>query len=116
MPSLRKAAGRCAASWQLLPYARRALQQVLELLLPEFRHARGAVTGGVLACGDQVVAAVLHALDLALEDPELGRVALVVGRIHGQQGRLDALQSRRSIEVARRVPLQEGIVGVERER
>src|SRR5258707_6178803 len=52
-----------------------------------------SVPGGLLAAGDQQDAAVLHPLDFAVEHAGLRRVALVVGRIDGEQHRLDALRS-----------------------
>ena len=61
---------------------------------------------------DLVVAAVLHALDLALEDAELDRVALVVGGIDRQHARLDLLQAGRRIVVARGVIRVDVIVGI----
>src|SRR6266700_4218801 len=47
--------------------------------------------------------AVLHALDLALQDAELDRVALIVGGVDRQNARLDLLQTRRRVVVARGV-------------
>src|SRR6185369_13477911 len=70
------------------------LQQVGELLLPPLGLAGGAVADGLRAGGDQIVAAALHALDLALHDAELGRVPLVVGRVDREHARLDLLQQR----------------------
>src|SRR5467141_4210808 len=66
----------------------------------------------VAARRDEQVAPVLHALDLALEDSELGRVALVVGSVDGDERRADALQPRRRVVVVRGFPLEEDIVGV----
>ena len=90
--------------------------QQREPLLPNPRRRRGAGAGGVLAARDQQHAAVLHALDLALQHAELGRVALVVGRVDREQHRLDALQARRGVVVARGIPLVEMVVGVAAER
>jgi hypothetical protein len=100
----------------LLPLARRRLQQLGELSLPEARLAGGAVAGGLVVRGNQEHAAVLHPLDLPVEQPELGRVALVVRRVDRQQRRLDALQVGGGVVVAGGVPLVEVIVGVTAER
>ena len=70
------------------------------------------MAAGLLARGDQQQLAVLHALQLALHDAGLGRVALVVGRIDGEQRRRDALEARRGVVVARGVPIVEEVVGV----
>src|SRR2546421_711585 len=59
----------------------RALAQELrELVLPPLGLRGRAVTGGLRAARGEEHAAVLHALDLALHDAELGRGALVISR------------------------------------
>src|SRR4030095_8838833 len=78
---------------RLFRAARRALQQLRQLLLPEFRLGGGAVAGGLVTRGDQQDAAVLHPLDLAIQQAELWRVALVVRRVDHQQNRLAALHA-----------------------
>src|SRR5436309_973675 len=66
----------------------------------------------VAARRDEDVASVLRALDLALEDPELRRVAFVVGGVDGDERRADALQARRRVVVVRGFPLEQHVVGV----
>src|SRR5882724_3027214 len=83
---------------------RRRLQQFLQLPLPELRHSGGAVAARLLAARYQVKPPVLDALELALHDAELRRIALVVGGIDRQQRGLDALQAGRRVVVARRFP------------
>src|SRR5262245_13674780 len=63
-------------SLRLLPLVRRGLQELGELLLPESRLAGGAATGRLVARGNQEHEAVLHPLDLAIEQAELRRVAV----------------------------------------
>jgi hypothetical protein len=58
--------------------ARRGLQHLHELLLPELREERRCMTGGLLTPRDKQDPAVVYALDLAVEDPELRGVALIV--------------------------------------
>src|SRR5262249_10817124 len=48
------------------------LQQLLQLLAPEFCHAGGRVAARVFARRDQVKPAVLHALECALRDSVSG--------------------------------------------
>ena len=59
-------------------------QQLLHLLLPEFRHCRRAVAARLLAGRYQVKAAILHALQLAIHDFGFRRIALVIGGINSQ--------------------------------
>jgi len=88
------------------------LHQLSQLRLVELCLGSGAVTGGLLARRNQEHAAVLHALDLALEEAELGRIALVIGRVYRHQRRFDLLQPGRGIVVVRGFPLQELVVRV----
>ena len=74
------------------------------------------MAGGLVTRGDQQHAAVFHPLDLAVEQPEFRRVALVVSRVNGQQCRLDSLQTRGGVVVARRVPLVQVVVGITAKR
>src|SRR5262245_16673015 len=92
------------------------LQELLQLAGEEFGHAGGAVAARVLARRDQVEAPVLHPLELALHDAGLGRVALVVGRVDGEEGGFYALQPGRRVVVARGVAGIWAVVGVGRER
>ena len=48
---------------------------------------------GLGGCRNLVVAGVLDTLDLALEDAELDRVALVIGGINRQNSCLDLFQA-----------------------
>src|SRR5712691_10723479 len=96
----------------LLHYTPGSLEQIREVLLPQRRVDRGAVPARVAARRDEQVAPVLHALDLALEDPELWRVAFVVGGVDGDERRADALQARRRVVVVRGFPLIQDVVGV----
>src|SRR4051812_12750214 len=84
--------------------SRRLPEQLRELVLPPLRLPGRAVAARLRARGDEEHAAVLHAPDLAVEDARLRRVALVVGRVDGEQRRLDLLEAGRRIVVARRVP------------
>src|ERR1700693_3807824 len=70
------------------------------------------MASSVAARRDEDVAPVLHALDLALENSKLGRVAFVVGGIDGDERRADALQARRRVVVVRGFPLVQDVVGV----
>jgi hypothetical protein len=58
--------------------SRRSLQYFLQGMLPEFRLAGGAVAGSLVAGGYQEHAAIFHAFDLALQQPELRWIAFVV--------------------------------------
>src|SRR5882762_8593997 len=82
------------------------------MLLPQRRIAGGAMAACVAARGNQHVAAVLDALDLSLEDTELGRVAFVVVGVDREERRADALQTRRRVVVVRGFPLIQDVVGV----
>src|SRR5438309_2551401 len=92
--------GFCSAPQQalrkiiLLPRSRRPLQQIRQMLLPQRCVAGGAMAARLAARRYQHVAPALHALDLALQDSELGRVALVVGGVDGDERCADALQTR----------------------
>jgi xanthine dehydrogenase iron-sulfur cluster and FAD-binding subunit A len=66
----------------------------------------------VAARRDEDVAPVLRALDLALENSRLGRVAFVVGGVDGEERRADPLQARRRVVVVRGFPLVQDVVGV----
>src|SRR5262245_28395445 len=92
------------------------LQELLQLPGEEFGHAGGAVAARVLARRNQVEAPVLHPLELAFHDAGLGRVALVVGRVDGEESGFYALQRGRRVVVARGVPCVQVVVGVGRER
>ena len=70
------------------------------------------MAGGLIAGGDQKGAPIPDALDLAVQHTQLRRVALVVRRVDGQQRRLDALEARRRVAVARRVPLIELVIRI----
>ena len=72
-----------------------------------------AVAAGLLADRDQHVLAALHALDLPLEDPQLGRVDLIVGGVDRDQRRPDALEPGRGVVVARGVERVQHVVGIE---
>jgi len=50
---------------------RRGLQQVAHFLLPELRLEGGSVACGLVAGGYQQNTSVLHALDLAVQNPKL---------------------------------------------
>ena len=56
-----------AGTKKLLPQSRRVLQQFRHLRFPKLRMPRGAMPGRLIATGDQINAAVLHAFDLALQ-------------------------------------------------
>src|SRR5258706_11895778 len=85
---------KCRHIWNLLPpRQRRPLQQIRKVLLPQRRVAGSAVATRVAARRDEDVAPVLHALDFALENSELRRVALVVGGVDRDERRADALQA-----------------------
>src|SRR4051812_15784479 len=60
------------------------LQQFGEVALPPFGLPGRAVAARLLAGGNEDEAAVLHLLHLALHDAELGRVALVVRGVDGE--------------------------------
>src|SRR5216684_3496128 len=59
-------------------------QQVLHLLLPELRHEGRSVAARVLTRRDQEEATVLHALELAIHDPGLWRITLIICGIDSQ--------------------------------
>ena len=82
------------------------------MFFPQCRVAGGAVPARVAARRDEHGAPVLHALDLALEDSELRRVALVVGGVDRDERRADAFQKRRRVVVVRGFPLIQDVVGV----
>jgi len=52
------------------------------------------VPGGVLARRDEQHAAILHALDRALEEAKLRGIALVVGGVDGEHRSPDLLEPR----------------------
>ena len=76
------------------------LQQLLQLLAPEFCHAGGRVAARVFAGRDQVKPTVFHAFECAFRDSGFGRVAFIVGRIDRQQRSLDAFKAGRGVVVA----------------
>src|SRR5262245_29654541 len=95
----RRHAEQAAGGWLHRPPGH-ALQEFLQLLLPELRHAGGAVAAGVGARRNEVEAAVLHARERLLGDPGFRRIALVVRRVDRQQRRRDALEARGGVIVA----------------
>src|SRR2546428_3193222 len=97
---------------KLLRRARRGLQQIPHFLLPESRVESSCVTGGLVAGGYQQYTAILHPLDLAVQDSKFRWITLVVRRVDGKQRGLDALQPWRRVVVARRFPLIKHIIGV----
>ena len=60
-------------------------EQLHQLIFPQAGDGVAAVAARFVAEWNHDRAAVRHALDLALEDPELGRIDQVVGRIDRQQ-------------------------------
>src|SRR5258708_38245786 len=88
--------GRRRRAGELPSLARRGrlVQQVGQQVLPPLGLAGGAVAAGLGGRGDLVVAGVRYALDLAREDAELGRVALVGGGVDRQDAGLDLLEAR----------------------
>src|SRR5450432_1445952 len=70
------------------------------------------MTAGLGGCRNLVVTGVADTLDLAPEDAELDRVALVIGGIDRQNAGLDLFQTGRWIVVARGVIRVDVIVGV----
>src|SRR5712664_143116 len=91
-------------------------QQVLHLLLPELRHEGRSVAARVLTRRDQEEATVLHALELAIHDPGLWRITLIICGIDSQEGRLYPIQAGRGVIVARRIPLIQEVIGIGGER
>src|SRR6059058_1798345 len=65
------------------------LEQPHQLIFPESRNGVTAVTAGFVAQRNQHRAALWHALDFALQDPELRGVDHIVGRIDGEEWRVD---------------------------
>src|SRR5215831_20492936 len=90
----------------------RRLQELLQLLAPEFCHARGGVAARVFAGRYEVEPAVLDAFEFALGDSGFRRITLVVGRIDRQQRGVNAFKTRGGIVVARRLPLVQKVVGI----
>ena len=92
----------------------RRVQELLQLLRVPLGRRRGAVAGGRLARRNQQQLRVLDALELALHDPGLRRIALVVGRVDRQHAR-PGCWSRpgAAIVVARGFPGVEIVVGVD---
>ena len=71
-----------------------------------------AVAARLIAGWNQNIAAALHALDLTLQNSQLGRVHLIVRRIDGVERGLDLFQVRRRVVIARAVVLVNHVVGV----
>src|SRR5262249_56885884 len=88
------------------------LQQLLQLLAPEFCHAGGRVAARVFARRYQVKPAVLHAFEFALRDSGFWRIAFIVSRIDRQERGLNPFKAGRGVIVARRLPLVAKVVGV----
>src|SRR3989442_1410634 len=61
---------------KLLRRARRGLQQIPHFLLPESRVESSCVTGGLVAGGYQQYTAILHPLDLAVQDSKFRWITL----------------------------------------
>src|SRR5712675_3586241 len=64
----------------------------------------------VAARRDEDVAPAFDALDFALENSQLGRVALVVGGVDGDEHRANASEARRRAVVVRGFPLVHDVV------
>src|SRR5262245_633776 len=60
------------------------VQQLEKVIFPEYGEVVGLVPSGFIAKRDENVAALLHALDLALEDAELRRVDFIIGGVDGE--------------------------------
>src|SRR5262245_42737029 len=95
---------------------RSRLQQLLQLLAPEFCHAGGSMAAGVFAGRYQVKPAVLHALEFAFRDSGFRRIAFIVSRIDRQERGLNPFEAGRWVVVARRLPLVKKVIGVGGER
>src|SRR5258705_11964155 len=91
-------------------------QHVLHLLLPELRHEGRSVAARVLTRRDQEEATVLHVLELAIHDPGLWRITLIICGIDSQEGHLNPIQAGRWVIVARRIPLIQEVIGIGVER
>ena len=77
------------------------------------RFHRGSQHWCLVRAGrDHEESAALHPLELRLHDPELGRVALVVDGVDGEQRGADAFEPGRRVVVARCVPLVDEVVGI----
>ena len=68
------------------------VQQLEKVIFPDYGEIVGLVAAGFIAKRDENVAALLHALDLALEDAELWRVDFIIGGIDSKQRRLDLFE------------------------
>src|SRR5215475_8613597 len=62
----------------------RNVQQLEKVIFPEYGEVVGLVPSGFIAKRDENVAALLHVLDLALEDAELRRVDFIIGGVDGE--------------------------------
>src|SRR3954454_17803153 len=92
----------CIAIWSSLHLTRRrCFQQVIKRLLPKLGKAGRTMATRIGPGRYQIVAAVLHALDLAIHETGFRRIAFVVRRIDGEQRGLDLVQLRCWIIVAR---------------
>src|SRR5450432_2435054 len=87
------------ASLRCEPWGR--LQHRAQLTAIKLGRASRAVTGGVFAGGDQHCTAVLDAFDLAIEQAQFHRVALVVRSVNGEHRGLDFLQASGWVVVTR---------------
>src|SRR5262249_34171685 len=57
------------------------VQQLEKVIFPEYGEVVGLVAAGFIAKRDENVAALLHTLDLALEDAEFRRVDFIIGGV-----------------------------------
>src|SRR5262252_9433409 len=101
---------------RLFSFSRGVPEELDQVLLPQRGVAGRRVAARLLARRYLDVAAVLHALDLALHDAELGRVAFVIGGVDRDQPRPDALQAGLRVVILGGLPLVEKVVRVAAER
>src|SRR5436305_13925871 len=90
------------------------LEQAHQLIFPESRNCVTAVTAGFVAQRNQHCAALWHALDFVLQYPELRGVDHIVGRIDGEEWRVDFFKVGARIVIVRRFDRGKHIIRVTR--
>ena len=90
----------------------RLMQQLPHIVLPDLGHSQALVAAGLRPSLKRYGAAALHLRDGPLEAAQLERVKFIIGKIDGEQPRLDQAQPGRRIIISRCVELSDDIVGL----
>lgn len=88
----------------------RLMQQLPHIVLPDLSHSQALVAARFRPSRKHYGAAALDLRNGALEATQFDRVKFIIGKIDGEQRRLDQAKPNRRIIISRRVELPEDVV------